>query len=129
HHEVRLAVLVDAVGEGAYAPVLCLGDLAAQLLDDAGHLRGQFLDLLGARVLAREKNMLVIRHGCPFLCWRSFRRQALRALLERTLKVRSEGGNTGRRADWPCHIKFARDGDLLRPSVQLPAGNHGWRAL
>ena len=85
---------------------------------------------LGARILAREKNMLVKRHGCPFLrCWRGFRRQALRALRERTLKVRSEGGNTGRRANWPCHIKFAKEGDLLRPSVQLPAGNHGWRRL
>jgi len=41
----------------------------------------------------------------------------------------SEGGNTGRRTDWPCHIKFAGKVNLLRPSVQLPAGNHGWRGL
>src|SRR5207248_8043282 len=48
-HEVRLAVLVHAVGEGTYAPVLGLGDLAVRLFDDAGHLGGQFFDLLGAR--------------------------------------------------------------------------------
>ena len=65
-HEVRLAVLVHPVGEGAYAPVFHLHDLAAETFDDAGHLGGQFLDLLGARILTREKNMLIKRHGCPF---------------------------------------------------------------
>src|SRR5262249_17814868 len=89
-HEMRLAILVDAVGEGAHAPGFGLGDLAAQLLDDAGHLRGQFLDLLGARVLAREKNMLVKRHGCPFLdvlAWLSASSPS--SPPERTHKVRS----------------------------------------
>src|ERR1700733_1197448 len=37
----------------------------------------------------------------------------------------SEGGSTGRRADWPCHINIAEKVKLLRPSVQLPAGIHG----
>src|SRR5580704_10761988 len=37
----------------------------------------------------------------------------------------SEGGSTGRRADWPCHINVAKKVKLLRPSVQLPAGIHG----
>src|SRR5689334_12306473 len=43
------------------------------------------------------------------------------------VEVSSEGGNTGRRADWPCHIKVAEAIEspkaviLLRPSVQLPA--------
>src|ERR1700681_872640 len=37
----------------------------------------------------------------------------------------SEGGSTGRRTDWPCRIKFAEKVNLLRPSVQLPAGIHG----
>src|SRR3981189_2488994 len=64
---MRLAVLVHAVSERTYAPVFHLHDLAAALLDDAGHLGGQFFDLLGARILAREKNMLIKRHGCPFL--------------------------------------------------------------
>src|SRR4030081_55288 len=41
----------------------------------------------------------------------------------------SEGGSTGRRANWPCHIKIADTVKLLRPSVQLPAGIHGWRGL
>src|SRR5579872_7227029 len=66
-HEMRLAVLVHAIGQRTHAPVLGLGDLAARLYDDAGHLGGQFFDLLGARVLTREKNMLIKRHGCPFL--------------------------------------------------------------
>ena len=54
--------------------------LAAETGDDAGDLRGQLFDLLGARILTREKNMLIKRHGCPFLCWRGSRRQALRTL-------------------------------------------------
>jgi len=37
----------------------------------------------------------------------------------------SEGGSTGRRTDWPCHINIAEKVRLLRPSVQLPAGIHG----
>src|SRR5882724_2177641 len=37
----------------------------------------------------------------------------------------SEGGSTGRRTDWPCHINIAEKVKLLRPSVQLPAGIHG----
>src|SRR6266851_2985590 len=41
----------------------------------------------------------------------------------------SEGGSTGRRTDWPCHINIADKVKLLRPSVQLPAGIHGWRGL
>jgi hypothetical protein len=41
----------------------------------------------------------------------------------------SEGGSTGRRTDWPCRIKIAQKVKLLRPSVQLPAGIHGWRGL
>src|SRR5437763_15360383 len=53
-------------------------------------------------------------------CWRIARRQALKRPSERTLGLSSEGGNTGRRADWPCHTKITHD--LLRPSVQLPAG-------
>jgi len=39
----------------------------------------------------------------------------------------SEGGSTGRRTDWSCRIKIAEKVKLLRPSVQLPAGIHGWR--
>ena len=39
--------------------------------------------------------------------------------------ISSEGGSTGRRTDWPCHINIADQVKLLRPSVQLPAGIHG----
>src|SRR6267154_2445041 len=66
--------------------------------------------------------------GGPFLCWRGARRQALRDL-RKGLGNSSEGGNTGRRTDWPCHINIAKKVRLLRPSVQLPAGIHGWRGL
>src|SRR5262249_27105362 len=58
-HEVRLAILVHAIGERAHTPVLGLGDLAAKSFDDARHLGRQLLDLLGARVLARKKYMLI----------------------------------------------------------------------
>ena len=58
---------VHAIGQRTHAPVFRFHDLAAALLDDAGHLGGQFFDLLGARILTREKNMLIKRHGCPFL--------------------------------------------------------------
>src|SRR5947208_15131791 len=61
-------------------------------------------------------------------CWRGPRRQALRDL-RKGLGISSEGGNTGRRTDWPCHINIAKKVRLLRPSVQLPAGIHGWRGL
>src|SRR5579871_511731 len=68
HHEMRLAVLVDAVGQRAQAPLLGLGDLAAKRGDDAGDLVGDVFDLLRARVLTREKHMLIERHGRPFSC-------------------------------------------------------------
>src|SRR5215813_5625754 len=56
-------------------------------------------------------------------CWRGSRRQALRDL-RKGLVGSSEGGNTGRRTDWPCHTN-SPDRRLLGPSVQLPAGIHG----
>src|SRR3979490_58994 len=37
----------------------------------------------------------------------------------------SEGGSTGRRTDWPCHINIAVTVKVLGPAVQLPAGIHG----
>src|SRR6202035_1787785 len=126
-HEMRLAVLVHAIGEGAYAPVFHLDDLAAELLDDAGHLGGQFFDLLGARILAREKNMLIKRHGCPFLVLAQFPAASPSRPAEKDSTISSEGGSTGRRTDWPCHINIAVWVELLRPTVQLPAGIHGWR--
>ena len=39
--------------------------------------------------------------------------------------ISSEGGSTGRRTNWPCHINIADQVKLLGPSVQLPAGIHG----
>ena len=65
---VRFAVLANAVGEGLQAPIFVLGDLAAHLPDDAGQLRGQFLNLLRAQVLARKVDVFVQRHEMPFPC-------------------------------------------------------------
>src|SRR5262249_40687412 len=66
HREMGLAVLAQAVGQRLDAPLLGLGDLAAHLLDDAFELRGQFLDLLRARVLARQETVFVARHADAF---------------------------------------------------------------
>src|SRR6202045_3775376 len=106
-HEMRFSVLVHPIGEGAYAPVFHLDDLAAELLDDAGHLGGQFLDLLGTRILAREKYMLIKRHGCPFLVLARFPAASPSRPSEKDSTISSEGGSTGRRTDWPCHINIA----------------------
>src|SRR6202167_6831783 len=90
------AVLAEPVGERFYAPIFGLFDRSAEPFDDALQLRGQFLDLLRAGVLARKIDVFVQRHECPFhRCPRSPRRQAPRALRER-LEC-SEGGDTGRR--------------------------------
>src|SRR6516225_130646 len=129
-HEVRLPILVHAVGEGAHAPVFRLGDLAAVLFDDAGHLSGQLLDLLGARVLAREKNMLVKRHGVlsfnvgaapgvkPF---ETFGKDS--GEIAQKAETRDDGPTGPATSTSPDQVR------LLRPSVQAPAGTHGWRAL
>src|SRR5206468_5613214 len=53
---VRLAVLAQPIGQRLDAPLFELGDLAAHLLDDALEVGGQLLDLLRARVLAREED-------------------------------------------------------------------------
>src|SRR5207253_5900404 len=81
--------------------------------------------LLGARILTREKNMLIKRHGSPFLVLARPPAASPSRPSERTRDTSSEGGNTGRRTDWPCHINIAEKVRLLRPSVQLPAGIHG----
>src|ERR1700734_482675 len=65
--EMRLAVLAQPVGQGFHAPVFVFGDGPAETLDDALQLRGQFLDLLRAGVLARKIDVLIERHECPFL--------------------------------------------------------------
>ncbi len=61
--EVRLAALLDLVGEAFDAPVLALGDLAATLLDEIGEFFGECLDLGVGDVLAREEHMLVESHA------------------------------------------------------------------
>ena len=65
--EMRLAVLAQPVGEGLHAPIFGLLDRSAEAFDDALQLRGQFLDLLRAGVLARKIDVFIERHGCPFL--------------------------------------------------------------
>ena len=80
---VRLAVLANAIGEGLQTPVFILRHFATHLPDDSGQLRGQFLDLLRAQILAREIDVFVQRHECLSLRFKSgprSRRQAPRAL-------------------------------------------------
>ena len=63
---MRLAVLLDAVGEGLHAPHLGLVDAAAVLLDDALVLVDHSLDLLRGDILASHEDMLIERHNGPF---------------------------------------------------------------
>jgi hypothetical protein len=51
--------------------------------------------------------------------WRGSRRQALRTL-RKGLGSAQEGGNTGRRTDWPCHIKIADQGDIAETVRSAP---------
>src|SRR4051812_18279777 len=105
--EVRLAVLVHAVGEGANPPILGLGDLTAETFDDTGHLGRQFFHLLGARVLTREKNMLIKRHGCPFQVGANPGVKPFEPSRKARAADAQEGGNAESRAEGPCHIKVA----------------------
>jgi hypothetical protein len=61
-HVVALAVLLDAVGDVAQAPIFALRDLPAMLGDERGELVGDCLDLRGGDVLPRDEHVLVERH-------------------------------------------------------------------
>src|SRR4030095_16711793 len=85
---VALAVLLDAEGEALQAPELLLGHVAALGGDDPGEVLGQAFDLRAGHVLARNKNVLVVRHpvrtpfgssrsGAASPQWRSHRRIGL----------------------------------------------------
>ena len=56
---VRLAALLDLVGQRTQAPVLGLADLAAAFFDNGGVFFGQCFDLLGRNILARQEDMLI----------------------------------------------------------------------
>src|SRR5690606_3181596 len=60
--EMRLAVLLDTVGERLDAPVLGLADGAAVRLDDALELFDEGLDLLCGNILACQEDVLVESH-------------------------------------------------------------------
>ncbi len=65
---MRLAVLLDAVGEGLEAPVLNPADLAAERFDHTLVLFDESVDLLGGHVLAGQEYMFVKSHvAMPFL--------------------------------------------------------------
>ena len=64
---MRLAVLLDAIGDVAEAPGLGPGDLAAIVLDDLGGGFRQRVHLGLGQVLTRQKDMLVERHVALFL--------------------------------------------------------------
>src|SRR6185437_9737061 len=83
---VTLAVLLDAIGEVAQAPIFALGDLAALRSDDTREGIGQRLDLRGRDILARNEDVLIKRHedDAPYGssrpgAGREFRRSAARA--------------------------------------------------
>src|SRR5262249_43561221 len=63
---VPLAVLLDAVGDVAQAPMLLLGDLAAELGDQGREGIGQRIGLGGRDVLTRDEHVLVERHAGSF---------------------------------------------------------------
>ncbi len=63
---MRFAVLANAICEGLQPPIFVLCDLTTHLPDDSGQLRGQFLDLLRAQVLARKVDVFIQRHEMPF---------------------------------------------------------------
>jgi hypothetical protein len=56
---VALAVLLDPVGQAPQAPHLGAGDLAAVVLDDAGELADQALDLGRGDILTCDEDALV----------------------------------------------------------------------
>ncbi|VTZ49718.1 hypothetical protein MPC4_190031 [Methylocella tundrae] len=60
--EMGLTILFDAIGEGLYAPVFDLLDLAAEAFDDRSELLGQGFHLLGGNILTSKINMLVESH-------------------------------------------------------------------
>ena len=64
---MALAVLLDAVGEAAKAPIFLLLDLAAFAFDDGFEVGGERVDRLRADILARDQEMLVKSH-VPFPC-------------------------------------------------------------
>src|SRR6185369_2742135 len=65
---MRLAVLGDAIGEGAKAPGLGLDDLPAIVVEDLGGVFRERVDLGLCKVLSREENMLIERHAV-LSCW------------------------------------------------------------
>src|SRR5262249_34842881 len=64
--EMRLPVLAQPIGQGLYAPLLRLCDLASRLLNHAFELRRELFDLLRARVLARQEYVFIERHADAF---------------------------------------------------------------
>ena len=56
---MRLAVLLDPVGEGTKTPILGLGDGALAVGEDLGEGFAQRLDLGCRQVLSLEEDMLV----------------------------------------------------------------------
>jgi hypothetical protein len=63
---IRLAVLLDPVGEGLQAPVLDPANLAAACRDDALETFNELIDLLLRQILPGKKYMFVKSHFLPF---------------------------------------------------------------
>ena len=61
-----LAILLDAIGKSAQAPIFLLFDFAALAFDDGLEVGRKCIDLLRADILARDQEMLVKSHVRSF---------------------------------------------------------------
>ena len=116
---MRLAVFAQPIGQGFHAPIFGLRNGAAETLDDAFQLRGQFLDLLRAGVLARKIDVFVQRHECPFPMF--FAR-----LGAKPLEPFGKGSNALKAGTLDAgptdYCRWALPTEAIRPSIQPPAG-------
>ena len=102
--EMRLAVLLDAEGQGFDAPIFYLADLATASGDNGLKLLSQSFHLLGGHILTSHINVLIESHGITFLV--SSPRSGAEPFEpgERPDGMHFEGGNTGRRVFGPAAL-------------------------
>src|SRR5680860_1150818 len=92
---MRLAIFLDAVGEGLEAPIFGLADLAALLLEQGAEGLHHGFDLLLRDVLARQEHVFVERHEVPFLLLCSGAKPRMGALEGKAQEKTRESGDTG----------------------------------
>jgi hypothetical protein len=89
---MRLAILLDLIGEGFQPPIFRLADGAAIFLDDGLILLLQRVRLLRRNILARKEHMLIAWHEFAFPFQRCLGAKPLlsRIVLERLRKEDSK---------------------------------------